>query len=212
MMTRDGYERIHYRERGILKEKTSTLWKEAYDEAVRKITQYEGFQSKSWEVFEKLSVKFPNVDPFAFISCNFPPYRTWWKKNGDKWVEIKYPFPMMLLGPRALEHYEKHRNKLLNETGSRKEAIIKAVEGSMKRLTACKTPIMDFQRVWDLYSVGVVSPYLVLMLPNMRQWIQAQMKAKLITIEEWHTLMQKEKVLDSYNGLNIELAEMVRQA
>jgi len=191
----------------------SQLWKEAYDDEVRRIIRFARFESKSIKVFEVLAAKFSDANPNLFMQANFPPYREWGMKDKNGvWKELKYPFPAMLLGSYSGQHYDKHvKSRGITEAVTRREAITNAVTAGLTRLDSCCSSITDYQRIWDLYTVSIISPYLLLVLPGMRVWIQQQMRKREIGMDEWKVLREKEQVLDTYEGLNIELATLVRQ-
>lgn len=199
-----------------MEKKSFQLWKEAYEDEVRRILGYQRYSVSNDLPFIKLAEKWKDVDPVLFVQANFPPYRTSWKKNkSGEWVELKFPYPATLLGNKARACYEKHVIKRgITSALTRREVIINSVESGLSKMRSTDTMLTDYQKVWDLYKVGVLSPYLVLLLPGMRQWVQSQMRRKEIYFEEWEQLLKKEKVLDSYqdSGLNIELSNIIREA
>ena len=196
-----------------MEKKSFQLWCEAYEDAVRKAIQYPKYKVKSTTPFVKLAEKWVDFDPVVFMQANFPPYRTAWQPKHGKWVEAPYPFALTLLGDRSKEFYLKYSKESgITSGATRREAITNAVTEGLRKLSIAATSITDFQRVWDLYGVGMVSGYLLLLIPGMRAWIQKQMRKSEITLQEWSELREKEKVLDAYDGLNIELFKLIKGA
>ena len=196
-----------------MEKKSSQLWCEAYEDVVRKILGFPRYKAKDAMVFVKLAEKWPDVDPVVFVQANFPPNRIAWQRKHDKWVEAPYPFASVLLGSRSKEFYVKYCKASGVTTGAtRREAITNAVTEGLRKLSVTQTSLVDFQRVWDLYDIKMVSSYLLLLLPGMREWIQKQLRKGEITIQAWNELREKEKVLDAYPGLNIELFKLIKMA
>ena len=199
-----------------MKEKTSQWtsedWIEAYEDMVRKATNYVGYScsAKTAKLFDKLAEKHEGINPYLFIAANSPQYREWWTKSKGKWKQQKYPFPHQLYSEKCMEHYQKFLSKGIKTAKPRQEAIYDAVVSSQEVLKKCKVSNTDFQTVWDLYTTDYISPYYIVMLKSMRKWININMRSGEITMENKKVLDSCEKVLEGYVGLSNKLYEIMK--
>lgn len=187
-----------------------TAWREAYEENVRKILGYVGFYSKSTDLeFAKIQATFPEANPWVFMQAVFPPYTTWNTYNKGEWKPLKYPYPKMLCGEKAVKAYDKAIRRGLTTAVSTSEQVLTAVENSLERLKQCKVDLHRSEVLWDMYLMGIVSPFLILVAPGMQRWIQGKVRKQEITLEEYNTLQESEKVMMAYTSLLPKLYKLV---
>jgi len=187
-------------------------WKNAYEDEIKKATHFVRFETKAstLKVFEKLALKFPDINPFLFMQANSPSRRDWFRKTKTGWSKMKYPFPNMLGSQSAIDHYNKFIRQGIKVAVPRRDAITNAVAHSVTNLKKCRIPEDDYEGIWDLYIMENVSPYYIVMRKDMRQWISSEMRKGEITMEEKKVLDNTEKMLYGYSGLNIELKKIMK--
>jgi len=187
-------------------------WKIAYEEAVQLVTHWNGYKAspKLTPLFKGLCNKYPEYNPFLFMKANFPPYRECFTKKNGVWASVKYPTPSVLYGENSVKHYKRFLNQGLTYAVSNKEAIIRTFKNSLVVLKQCNVELDDFYRVWDFYKIDKVSPYVILMIPEMKKWLGIQLKKKEITLDEMKLIEEKEIVLYRYTGLVVELDKIMK--
>lgn len=192
---------------------TSEDWREAYEDTVRKTLGYVGFScnAKSAKIFNNLVEKYAGINPYVFMAANSPERREWWTKKKDKWVKQKYPFAFQLYSKKCLEYYQTFLKRGIKIAKPRQDAILEAVESSIRVLRKCRITENDFQGIWDMYSTDYLSPYYVVLVKPMRKWLNIQMRKGEVSLEEKQVLEDAEKVIEGYPRLSNKLFEVMKE-